>query len=207
VLISDKQTAKYASLFPEATIYSFEPFPASFRSLQKRFEGSTLIRPVQLAVSNRVGRSVLYVSKASVMNSLLPPIDSTGQGFGPNSEPLEIHTTTIDSFSNQESLAEMQVLKMDIQGGELMALRGAIGRLQAGSISLIYTELLFAPLYQGQAEFYEICHFLSRYGYTLFNLYDLAYGKDGHAKWGDAIFIGPRLTSQLWTNAHRSTLD
>ena len=38
-------------------------------------------------------------------------------------------------------MSAIDILKLDIQGGELMALRGAMRLLEAGNVSLIYTEL------------------------------------------------------------------
>ncbi|HKY04228.1 MAG TPA: hypothetical protein VJQ56_05035, partial [Blastocatellia bacterium] len=60
--------------------------------------------------------------------------------------------------------------------------------------------ILFAPLYEGQAFFHDICGFLSSVGYSLFDLYNFAYRPSGQAAWADAIFISPRLQSGLREN-------
>lgn len=186
-------TAKYSSLFPESTIYSFEPLPESFQKLHRRFKGNNLVKPIQLAVSDKVGKRKFYVNQDSGTDSLLPTVDEVGYWVAPNIikniATIEVPVTTIDDFCRQVSINEIQILKMDIQGGELMALEGATEKLSQGFISLIYTEILFVPIYEGEALFYEICNFLSGYGYTLFNMYNFYYAKNGQVKWGDAIFI------------------
>ena len=194
-----KVTARYSKLFPEATIYSFEPFPESFQKLRRRFEGNSLVKPIQFAVSNKVGKKKFYVNQDSTTNSLLPTGDDAGCWVDPNDmksvTTIDVPVTTIDNFCKQESIDEIQILKMDIQGGELMALVGASEKLGQGSILLIYTEILFVPIYEGEAFFYEICGLLSGYGYKLFNMYNFYHARNGHIKWGDAIFVSPRLSA------------
>jgi FkbM family methyltransferase len=186
-------------LFPEATIYSFEPFPESFQKLRRRFEGNSLVKPIQFAVANKVGKKKFYVNQNSATSSLLPTTDSAEYWVDPNAikniTTVDVAVTTIDDFCKQESIDEIQILKLDIQGGELMALQGATEKLRQGSILLIYTELLFVPIYEGGALFYEMCDLLSGYGYTLFNMYNFYHARSGHIKWGDAIFVSPRLSS------------
>ena len=193
-------TAKYGRFFPKSTIYSFEPFPESFHKLEKRFEGNSLVKPVQVGVSDITGKKPFYVNRCSVTNSLLPAVDDVGEWVDPNAMRtigvIEVPVTTIDDFCKQESIDTIQVLKMDIQGGELMALEGAREKLNQGAISLIYTEMNFVPVYEGGALFHEICYFLSGYGYTLFDMYNLRYARNGQIRWCDAIFVSPRIGSQ-----------
>jgi FkbM family methyltransferase len=193
-----KVTAKYSSLFPEATIYSFEPLPESLHKLRRRFEGNSLVKPIQFAVSDKAGKKKFYINQNSATSSLLLTTDSAEYWVEPNAikniTTIEVAVTTIDDFCKQESIDEIQILKLDIQGGELMALEGAIKKLKQGSILLIYTELLFVPIYEGEALFYEICNFLSGCGYTLFNMYNFYQTRSGQIKWADAIFISPQIS-------------
>jgi FkbM family methyltransferase len=196
------QTAvKYSKHFPKSTIYSFEPFPKSFEELRNKFDGNSLVKPVQFAVSNEAGTKTLYINQSSATNSLLPIVDNV-KDWIPSDVTKNISTTktsvtTIDEFCKKEAIKEIQILKLDIQGGELLALKGAVEKLSAGAISLIYTEIEFVPLYKGQALFYEICDFLSGYGYTLFDMYEPQYAKNGQVIWGDAIFLSPLLTRSV----------
>jgi len=195
--------AKYAGLFPETKIYAFEPLPEAIEELRLKFQGNRFVNPVQAAVSDRPGKRPFYVNRNSVTNSLLPTAREASRWVKPERDieavaVLEVPVTSIDDFCTREGIGEIQILKMDIQGGELMALRGAVEKLRQGSISLIHTEILFVPVYEGQAYFYDIAAFLSGYGYELFDMYDFAYAEDGRLRWGDAVFIGPQLrASQL----------
>lgn len=193
---NDGQTSlKYRDLFAGAMIYSFEPFAEALDRLRQVFSDDPLIKPVEFAVSNEQGRRQLLCNKSSYTNSLLPPLEKTDlyQSVG----AIEVPVTTIDRFCSQQSIDEIQILKMDIQGGELAALEGAAQMLERQDICLIYTELLFAPLYEGQGRFFKICDFLSGYGYELFDMYNFAYQENGRLAWGDAIFISPAIKRNL----------
>jgi len=190
--------AKYSRLFPESTIYCFEPFPESFEGLRRRFKGNSLVKPIQFAVSNKSCARKFYVNQDSATNSLLPTVDDVEYWSNIlNVATIEVPVTTMDAFCKQESINEIQILKMDIQGGELMALKGATEKLNQEAISLIYTEAEFVPLYKDQAVFYEICDFLSGYGYTLFDIYDVHYTRNGQLVWCNAIFLSARMRAHM----------
>jgi len=191
--------AKYSTLFPESTIYCFEPFPESFEELRRRFKGNSLVKPIQFAVSNKVVPThKFYVNQCSDTNSLLPTVDDVEYWSNIlNVTTIEVPVTTIDAFCKQESINEIQILKMDIQGGELMALKGATEKLNQEAISLIYTEAEFVPLYKDQARFYEICDLLSGYRYTLFDIYDVHYTRNGQLVWCNAIFLSARMRARM----------
>jgi hypothetical protein len=94
---------------------------------------------------------------------------------------------TLDEFCDAEGLSGIDLLKMDIQGGEGMALEGAARLLARKAVRVIYLEVEFAPLYVGQAYFCDITRILNRHGYQLFGLYNLMHEERGLG-WGDAIF-------------------
>jgi FkbM family methyltransferase len=184
-------THQYRTLFPSATIHAFEPFPDVHRQLAERFAADPRIRAHQLAVTDAPGRRRFYVNDAHVTNSLLPhnPASpewawASGDGLG---RSIDVAAITLDEFCRAEGLARIDLLKMDIQGGEAMALKGAAHLLERRAVRLIYTEVLFAPLYDGQASFCDVQGILSGYGYQLFGLYNLMHGERGLG-WGDAIF-------------------
>ena len=59
-------------------------------------------------------------------------------------------------------------LKIDTQGHELKILRGACQTLR--QVVALEVEVLFGPLYEGQAMFREVDHLLTECGFTLFRL-------------------------------------
>jgi len=191
-------TAEYRRRFPSAMIYSFEPLPEAFEELRRRFEADNLVKPVPSAVSSRAGKGKFFVNQVSTASSLLPSLDEAKNLFTTpdvtkNVATIEVPITTIDEFCRQESVDKIEILKMDIQGGELEALKGAKEKLEQGAILLIYLEISFLPIYVGQALYYDIGGFLFDYGYTLFDWYNLDYAENGQVKWGDALFVSPLI--------------
>lgn len=191
-------TAEYRRRFPSAMIYSFEPLPEAFEELRRRFEADNLVKPVPLAVSSKAGRGKFFVNQVSTASSLLPALDEVKNLFTTpdvtkNVATIEVPITTIDEFCRQGSIDEIEILKIDIQGGELEALEGATEKLEQGAILLIYSEISFLPIYAGQALYYEICSFLFDYGYALFDWYNPWHSANGQVIQGDALFISPRI--------------
>lgn len=90
---------------------------------------------------------------------------------------------------------------MDIQGGELMALQRATEMLQQGRIDLIYTEVIFVPHYEGAPMFYELCSYLSKWNYTLYNIYNLVIARNRQLRFGDAIFVSPHIRKDVIDSA------
>ena len=192
--------ARYRPFFPKSTFYCFEPFPESFEKLRNQFVGDSLVKPIQMGVSHTIGTREFYVNQRDGTNSLFPRPKSSRRYYSKDDKTIdriEIQVTTIDDFCRKESISEIQVFKMDIQGGELLALKGATEKLERGSIALIYSEVSFIPHYEGGAMFYEICNFLANYNYSLFDVYNHMYAKNGQLRFADAIFVSPRIRKDI----------
>ena len=186
----------YAEMFPQAEIYTFEPFPPSHEQLAARFRNNPRIHVVQGAVSSRSGESTFHVNVNPATNSLL----ATGQGAAVEgaavtTEVISVPTLTLDEFCQSRELKAPEILKFDIQGNELEALRGANHVLQSNGPLLIYLEVLFERLYKNCALFCDIAGFLQEKGYELYNLYELQHSPEGRLEYGDALFVSKRLRS------------
>ena len=192
------QTAgHYHAIFPRARIYSFEPFEAAFRSLEAAFRGVPEVQPRRFAVADSTGTRRLFVNRDDVTNSLLPNRDGAeelvGGGMMQASGAVEVPAVTIDHFCSTERIAGIDILKLDIQGGELLALQGAREAISRRSVGLIYSEVWFAEVYQNQTQFPELIRFLREFDYQLYGLYDLNHRQGGRLAWADAIFVSPEV--------------
>ena len=182
----------YRARFPGAAIHALEPFPQSYHQLTKRFADDARVSAHHLAVADRPGRQRLYVNAIEVTNSLLPLIPSSAAIARASSEHLDetidVDVVTLDAFCESHQVRAVDLLKMDIQGAELLALRGGAGLLQRRAVRLVYLEVSFQSLYRGQAFFTDIHSYLTSSGYVLFGLYNLMYSEHGLG-WCDAIFV------------------
>jgi FkbM family methyltransferase len=191
-------TERYLKMFPTAKIYSFEPVPEVFTLLERKFHENPQIIVNQLAVSDAVGTADFYLHAygSNVWNSLLPKAPDSII-VPEDVSTVKVPTITIDLFCERHNITTIDLLKLDIQGGELLALKGALNMLQKGGIKLIYSEVNFCDLYEGQAMFQDIAAYLHDFGYRTYGLYNIYNPNDGPLGWGDAIFFRPsKETSQ-----------
>jgi len=188
--------ANYRRFFPAAAIWSFEPFEDSFKALSAAHQHDAKVKPQRMAISDCSGERGFYISRGSQMNSLLSvsqegPLHMGGK-LAEVVDEVKVPVTTLDEFTTQQQIERIEILKMDIQGGELLALQGADRLLSEARVDLIYCEVLFAPLYEQGAMFDQVWRFVERYGYSLYGLYNLTYNKFGYLGFGDALFLSPR---------------
>ena len=195
------QTArKYRSIFRTAEIYCFEPFPDSIAELQKQFSDDRKIHIVPKAVAQEKGTATFYVNEFDATNSLLPRPTSDRRYYPKSAGPkdtIEVEVINLDEFLMASNISMVDILKFDIQGGELNALHGAESLLRAGRTSLIYTEIMFIPHYEGAPLFHEIWSFLSKCGYSLFDIYDLHRARNGQIRYGDALFVSESVRNNI----------
>jgi FkbM family methyltransferase len=187
-------TARMLPIFPESTIYGFEPFPDSFHKYKERFNQNKKVVPINKALSNKVGNETLHVNKHHYTNSLLPTIPTNKRQFHGNDDQLtnvnkiKISTTTLDTFASENKINQIDLLKLDVQGSELLILEGATALLKKQKISLIYLEVSFTPVYKNQVLFFTLYEFLGLQGFRLANFFDL-YSDQEMLIQGDALFV------------------
>ena len=190
---------QYRRIFPDATVYCFEPIPALAERIRGRFAQDERVRVFPVALAEAQGHRQFNVNENIDTSSLLgsaPGIPSAYQSIQKAVQVIEVESATIDSACASGAISQIDILKMDIQGGELLALRGASGMLARASIQLIYTEVWFLPFYEQQALFGELCRFLAGFDYTLHAIYNAGFsGSTGRMTWADAIFVSPELKS------------
>lgn len=102
----------------------------------------------------------------------------------------KVKVFTIDEWVKHHGDTPIQLMKFDIQGGELRVLRGAAHVLQTSTL-LVYTEILFNSLYDGGAIHSEIDLCLREYGFVLYDIFKPKYSPEGLLMWGNAIFLHP----------------
>jgi len=193
-----KTTLDYLTTFKDARVFGIEAEEANFAATHaaiKDHVGRCSIH--NFALSQADGNAVFHINSHSGTHSLLP-IGDSNYWAAPERElqTVAVKTRSLDSFTSEHAIDLVDILKMDIQGGELDALRGASSFLKASRIKLIACEVEFRPLYQGQPLFWDIARFLNDYNYSFFNLYDPFFSPKNTniLCWADAIFLSPEMT-------------
>jgi FkbM family methyltransferase len=144
---------------PAGAVHSFEPSPENFRHLSAAVAGLPNIRANELAVSDKTGRSLLYVSdKLNVDHHTYP-------AEGESRKTIPIKSTLDDYFA---AGSRVDLIKMDIQGFELHALRGAKRLLQENRDIKLLLEFWPFGLKQAGGSADELLSFLEDQSFSLF---------------------------------------
>lgn len=190
----------YREMFPDGTVHCFEPFPDTVAMLESRFGRDDKVKIVASAVSTQVGTTSFFVNHASATNSLLPISDNSARFYPEVTKPegeIEVSTVDLDSYCDEHAIETINILKLDIQGGELMALGGAERLLRDSRIDVVYSEIQFVPLYEGAAQFDGVWAKMREFGYALFDVYDLHRSAGGQLVYGDAMFVSSRVHERV----------
>jgi hypothetical protein len=107
---------------------------------------------------------------------LYPDIQETHQ--------LIVKSKTLDTLLKELefNLTDFNILNMDIQGAELLALQGATNWLKY--VDAINTEVNYEELYEGCALIDQVDNFLERHGFER-----VATTSPYHPSWGDAFYV------------------
>ncbi len=180
--------------FPAAHVYAFEPNPLYTETLKQYAKDDSRFHPQFLALSDHEGTAELYVTESPGCTSLFAPAkrlkEISVQGASVKSlEKVEL--VTIDKWAERNGDTTIQLMKFDIQAGELKALRGAVRVLQSSTL-LVYTEIWFNPVYKDGAIYSELDLFFREYGFALYDMFKLKYNPNGLIMWGNAIFLNVR---------------
>lgn len=123
------------TLGERVTVYAFEPSPTAFAQLERRFASSSSVHLARLGVGANAGTATLW---AAVPGSVLASTYTNPINGDVPGEPIEL--ATIDAFCADHTIERIDLLKLDVEGGELDALRGAQRMLRSGAIDMIQFE-------------------------------------------------------------------
>ena len=125
--------------FPDSNIYSFEPHPITFKSLEKNTKGN--IKLFNAAFGNFIGKSVIYdysTNDGSEHASLIREVIS--EIHDANVIEHSINIDTLDNFVLKNDISSIDFLKIDTEGFEYDILKGAKDLLAQRKIMLIQFE-------------------------------------------------------------------
>ena len=131
---------RYAKILGEnGRIFAFEPHPRTFATLQHNVKGLPQVTAVQLALAEQEGTAELHdylmmsasgslhydesmvaLQKSQTHDSDIAP--RIGQTFAAQS--FTVRTTPVDDFLATQNIDHVDLVKMDIEGAEIGALRG-----------------------------------------------------------------------------------
>lgn len=150
-------------------VMAFEPIPALNAALANkvRTQGLDQVLVLQKALSNKVGQSHFHWVKNGDGYSGIEP---RSYPFEPEFEIIEVDLITLD-LALKDSTKTWRFCKLDLEGGEFNAIRGAAEAIKKHSPFFI-----FECAFVNSAKFYgytmeEFFQFFNDIGYVLYDLY------------------------------------
>lgn len=136
-------------------VYTLEPVPDTFEVLCQNVAKYKNIKPLAIAIGKENGESTLHISHVPNWSGL---ISYSGQD---TLKSIPITTRSVDSLVEEMAIAP-KVIRMDIEGGEINAIAGAVTTLAKYKPNLC---IELHPTIVGKKSIAELIKLLSTFGY------------------------------------------
>ncbi len=177
------------TLHPATRIYAFEPLARPAVKFERLFRGDAQTTLRRCAIGPRTAHGTeMYVSKDDDSSSLLPVSDEQVR-FAAGAETIGTESVAVmrlDEILHPADIVRPALLKLDVQGYELLALQGCGQLLDV--LDFVYAEVSFMTLYHGQALADEVVHLLFRNGFSLAAVNNPVFNGAGHCMQADFLF-------------------
>jgi FkbM family methyltransferase len=188
-------TRELKAVYPNAQILCIDPREDVQRSLSALAAELPGIHIARALLSARGGDVVEFHEHAE-QSSILEL--GTGKPFG---QSVQIKTTTLDDLVAEMHLPFPDLIKLDLQGAELEALKGASRCLSA--VKAVLLEISFLPIMDGGPLLAETVQFMKERGFCCYDIFALWHRPlDGAMAQGDFLFVpdaSPLLADKRWS--------
>jgi FkbM family methyltransferase len=164
-----ENTLRHAIQDKNLQVYAFEPVLPLAIPLAVKAPNYTVL---PMAVGERDGVEVFYLSEPAAVSSLLPfDADGRSRWLGGSSivdrGTIQVPSIRLDTFMKLAGIERVEFLKVDAQGADLAVVRSAGDRLR--DIQKITLEVQITPfeLYRGGTRRQEAVEFLASAGFRL----------------------------------------
>lgn len=179
-----RSSLEITELWPQATIYAFEPVPDLFDQLVMNTRDHSNIICSTYAFGDKIGTQQLFISKGrgDGSSSLLKPAEHLIHFPDVTFDrSIEINVTTIDAWAHEKNITHIDLLWLDMQGVEYQVLKASPIILK--TVRAIFTEINMVPLYQNCTLYPILKAFLESQGFVEIHKEML------HHTFGDALFV------------------
>lgn len=182
--------------YPDTEIHAFEPINEKATILKQKYREDEDIHIYDFALGASEKEAELNILESTSSSSLHNP---TGK-----KSKLEVHHT-IDRKEQVEQVRlsnyvdNIDILKLDLQGGELNALKG-VDNIEC--IDMIMLEMRFLKYYENQPSFCDLHEYLKTKEFKLYNVYSVKRGRvsttsSGKIKGCDGLYINNNIHDNL----------
>ena len=183
-----------------------EAIPGFASTLRERYADKPEISVVSAALSDKTGEAQFEINRHQASSSLLPIDPRNTEWFERDlrvRQIVRVPTLTLPALMEEQGLPTIDLLKLDLQGAEGLALTG--GEAVLDRVRVIYTEIFFEQLYAGAWLFWEMNEFLVRHRFKLCGLSNIVHAPDGDLVQANATFRRVALGEQrAWSSEWRT---
>jgi FkbM family methyltransferase len=184
-------TAAILDLRPHSVVFTIEPSSRAFASLLDRFGGDERVDLHRTAVTDQLGTTTLNLFVASQLNSVLLPTTQLMQIHGASADLVgseTVNTATLDHLiCPWQPDRRIDILKIDVQGGELGVIAG--GTLTLARTRCVLLEVAFLEHYQRESLFWDLDDQMNQRGFRLYRFGPSHRTQQGELVWTDATYL------------------
>lgn len=176
----------FRSVRPDSQIFAFEPLDPAADKYESVFANDLKSRLERSAISDSSGTATFYVADREDSSSLLRLGSAQNEIFAVSQRTeTTVKIDKLGAFIDMKSLSHPIMLKVDVQGAELLVLKG-IDDIHL--IDFIYVELSFIELYSDQPLFQDVSNFLIGQGFGLRGIFNQFVDPERGAIQADCLF-------------------
>lgn len=186
-----EDTIQFAKIYPDATIWGFECNPKTKEKCSEKLKEFNNVIFSDCAISDELGTATFFsIDEKRTETTWIDGNQGASSLFQASGKypvekyvqnPTVVKTTTLKQVMSEQQIPRIDIMWMDIQGAELMALRGLEEKIS--NVSIIFTEVEFFEIYKEQPLFGQISNFLCEKGFRFCGFLN----KGEYA--GDALFV------------------
>ncbi|HEX8149719.1 MAG TPA: FkbM family methyltransferase [Pyrinomonadaceae bacterium] len=175
--------------FPKTRIYCFEPVASTMELLKRNYGHYPNVQCVPLALGSRPDEVSIPLHVNSGMNTMSASPDR-GDLTG---KTTRIKVVTADSFCSESGVESVDIWKMDVQGWEMEALKGAGSLFDNNRVHFVFSEVGFKRSDTDMQHFADLNDYLEERGFWLCGFYDFFRYGEQKERLGfcNALYINP----------------
>lgn len=174
-------------LFPEASIFAFEPLSGPGAVFMRLFADDKAIKLRNVAIGDKAGVAQINVMSRDDSSSLLQPAALQTDIFGTDQSAVQtIAVQRLADVLDRSCLSGPALMKIDVQGFELEVLRGSSEMLDLFDVILV--ECSYVELYKGQALASDVVSWLAARGFGLRGVFNQHIGAERGPIQADFVF-------------------
>uniref|UniRef100_A0A6M3M7A9 Putative methyltransferase n=1 Tax=viral metagenome TaxID=1070528 RepID=A0A6M3M7A9_9ZZZZ len=198
-----EDTLRFKKIWPESTVYAFEPNPDLYEIAKKNIGDTKGIYLYPYALSDKEEKRTFYMSKfmpgassffednsknVEVPQSVLDSLRLTREEYIPSylDESITVQCLTIDNWRKKNNIGQIDYFWLDAEGAEVLILKGTNETLE--KVRVISIEFSFVEFRKGWVQFDELYEFLTTHGFFIHAIWQ------AHENWcGNAIFLNREI--------------